>query len=128
MFDILFRSRVIHRFVPKNGPNLTCGRVFEHNFILKANLKNPEQGFFSSQTLLADETKMKSLASPVFNLKALEFGAFFACFHLFRYLKVVQLFQNCAETFRFQQAFKEKNRLKIALQVSKLASSPIVMA
>ena len=35
---------------------------------------------------------MKSLASPVFNLlKALEFGAFFACFHLFRYLKVVQL-------------------------------------
>ena len=28
---------------------------------------------------------MKSLASPVFNLKALEFGAFFACFRLFRY-------------------------------------------
>ena len=51
---------------------------------------------------------MKSLASPVFNLKALEFGAFFACFHLFRYLKVVQLFQNWAETFRFQQAFKQK--------------------
>ena len=43
------------------------------------------------------------------------------------HLKVVQLFQNCAETFRFQQAFKQKNRLKIALQVSKLASSPIVM-
>ena len=54
---------------------------------------------------------MKSLASPVFNLKALEFGAFFACFHLFRYLKVVQLFQNCAETFRFQQAFKQKKPL-----------------
>ena len=61
-------------------------------------------------------------------LKALEFGAFFAFFHLFRYLKVVQLFQNCAETFHFQQAFKQKkNRLQIALQVSKLASSPIVM-
>ena len=72
--------------------------------------------------------KMKSLASPVFNLKALEFGAIFACFHLFRYLKVVQLTQNCAETFRVQQALKQKkNRLKIALQVSKLASSPIVM-
>ena len=28
IFDICFRSRVIHRFVPKNGPNLTCGRVF----------------------------------------------------------------------------------------------------
>ena len=28
IFDIFFRSRVIDRFVPKNGPNLTCGRVF----------------------------------------------------------------------------------------------------
>ena len=45
IFDILFCSRVIHRFVPKNGPKLTCGRVFQHNFISKANLKNPEQGF-----------------------------------------------------------------------------------
>ena len=44
-FDILFRSKVIHRFVPKNGPKLTCGRVLQHNFISKANLKNPEQGF-----------------------------------------------------------------------------------
>ena len=51
---------------------------------------------------------MKYLASPVFNLEALEFGAFFACFHLFRYLKVVQPFQNCAETFPFQQALKQK--------------------
>ena len=33
-------------FVPKNWPKLTCGRVFQHNFISKANLKNPEQGFF----------------------------------------------------------------------------------
>ena len=45
IFDIFFHSRVIHRFVPKNRPSLTCGRVFQHNFILKANLKNPEQGF-----------------------------------------------------------------------------------
>ena len=45
IFDIFFRSRVIHRFVPKNGPNMTCGRVFQQNFILKANLKNPEQVF-----------------------------------------------------------------------------------
>ena len=28
IFDTFFRSRVIYRFVPKNGPNLTCGRVF----------------------------------------------------------------------------------------------------
>ena len=45
IFYILFRSRVIHRFVPKNGPKLTCGRVFQHNFISKANFKNAEQGF-----------------------------------------------------------------------------------
>ena len=54
------------------------------------------------------EIAIRMAASLLFNLKALEFGAFFACFHLFRYFKVVQLFQNCAETFRFQQAFKEK--------------------
>ena len=64
---------------------------------------------------------MKSLASPVFNLKGLEFGAFFAYFHLFWYLKIVQLCQNCADTFHFRQAFRPKNCLKIALQVSKLA-------
>ena len=39
IFDIFFRSKVIHRFVPKNGPKMTCGRVFQHNFFSKANLK-----------------------------------------------------------------------------------------
>ena len=67
-----------------------------------------------------------SLARPVFNLKAIEFGAFFAYFHLFRHLKVIQLFQKYAKTLYFQQAFRQKNRLKIALQVSKLGFSPIV--
>ena len=61
---------------------------------------------FSQQTLIAEETKRKSLAKSVFNLKAFEFGEFFACFHLFRYLKVVQLFQNCAKIFSFRQAFR----------------------
>ena len=45
IFDISFCSRVIHRFIPKNGPKLTCGRVFQHNFISKAKLKNSEQCF-----------------------------------------------------------------------------------
>ena len=45
IFDIFFLSKVIRRFVPKNGPKLTWGRVFQHNFISKANLKNPEQSF-----------------------------------------------------------------------------------
>ena len=45
ILDIFFRSKVIHRFVPKNGPKMTCGHVFQHNFISKANSKNPEQGF-----------------------------------------------------------------------------------
>ena len=33
----IFQSRIIYQFVPKNGPNLTCGRVFNHNFISKSN-------------------------------------------------------------------------------------------
>ena len=114
-------------FCTENVPKLTCGRVFQHNFISKANLKNPEQCFFSSQILLAEETKRVFLQRPVFNLKAIEFRAFFAFFHLFRHLKVIQLFQKYAKTVYFRQAFRQKkNRLKIALQVTKLGFSPIV--
>ena len=57
IFNILFCSRVIHRFVPKNGPNLTCGCVFQHNFISKANLKNPEQGFLVHRFYLLRKQK-----------------------------------------------------------------------
>ena len=49
-----------------------------------------------------------SLASPVFNLKAIEFGAFFAYFHFFRHLKGTQLFKKHAKTFCFRQAFRQK--------------------
>ena len=45
IFDIFFRSGVIHGFVPKNCQNFTCRRVLNHNFISKASLKNPEQHF-----------------------------------------------------------------------------------
>ena len=110
IFDIFFRSRVIHHFVPKNGPKLTRGRVFQRNFISKANLKNLEQLFFSSQIGLAGETKRMSLARPVFNLKAIKFGAFFAYFHLFRQLKVIQLFQKYAKTFYFSTSFQPKKK------------------
>ena len=57
IFDIFFRSRVIHRFVPKNGPKLTCRRVFQHNFISKANLKNPEQSFLVHRFYLLGKQK-----------------------------------------------------------------------
>ena len=53
--------------------------------------------------------------------------AFFAYFHLFRPLKVIQHFQKYAKTFYFRQAFRQKTRLKVVLQVSKLGFSPIVM-
>ena len=56
-FDIFFRSKVIHRFVPKNGPKMTCGRVFQHNFISKANSKNPEQGFLVHRFYLPRKQK-----------------------------------------------------------------------
>ena len=55
--DIFFRSKVIYRFVPKNGPKLTCGRVFQHYFISKENLKNPEQGFLVHRFYLLGKQK-----------------------------------------------------------------------
>ena len=57
IFDTVFRSEVIHRFVPKNVPKMTCGRVFQHNFISKANLKNPEQGFLVHRFYLLRKQK-----------------------------------------------------------------------
>ena len=83
IFDILFRSKVIHRFVPKNGPKLTCGRVFQHNFISKANLKKSRARFFSSQILLAGETKRMSLARLVFKLKSDRIWGIFCLFSPF---------------------------------------------
>ena len=46
IFDILFCSRVIHRLYRKVGQNWHAGVLIQHNFISKANLKNPEQSFF----------------------------------------------------------------------------------
>ena len=52
---------------------------------------------------LQRKTKRRHLARPVSNLKALEFKAFCACFHL----KVVQLLHNCADAFHFRHAFRQ---------------------
>ena len=49
-----------------------------------------------------------SLSRPVFNLKAIEFGAFFAYFHLFRHLKVIQILQKYAKTFIFDKLSDKK--------------------
>ena len=57
IFDIFSCSKVIHRFVPKNGPKMTCERVFQHNFISNANLKNPEQGFLVHRFYLLGKQK-----------------------------------------------------------------------
>ena len=65
----------------------------------KSEFKKSRARFFSSQILLAEETKRMSLARPAFNLKAIEFGAFFAYFHRFRHLK------KYAKTFYF---FRQK--------------------
>ena len=69
IFDIVSRSRVIHRFVPKNGPKLTGGRIFQHNFISKSNLKNPEQGFLVHRFYLRRQQK-ESLWQGRFQLKS----------------------------------------------------------
>ena len=78
-------------FCTEKWAKIDMRACFQHNFISKANLKKSRAKFFRSQILLAGETKRMSLARPVFNLKAMEFGAFFAYFHLFRHLKVIQL-------------------------------------
>ena len=83
IFDIFFRSKVIHRFVPKNGPKMTCGRVFQHNFISKANLKNPEQGFLVHRFLLAEETKKIVSGKAGFQLKSDRIWVIFRLFSPF---------------------------------------------
>ena len=108
IFDILFGSRVIHRFAPKNGPKLTCGRIFQHNFISKANLKISRARFFSSQIILVEETRRVSLARLVFNLKAIEFRAFFASFTFLGTLKWYNFSKYMPKQFFFRQAFRQK--------------------
>ena len=99
IFDIFFGS--------EKWAKMTCGCVFQHKFIYKSKFKKSRARFFSSQILLAEETKRLSLARPVFNLKAIEFGSFFAYFHLFRHLKVIQPLQKYAKT-SFQTKKKKK--------------------
>ena len=60
IFDIFFRSRVIHHFVAKKGQNLKCPRVLNRNFISKTNLKKSRARLFTPQTLLAENTRRKS--------------------------------------------------------------------
>ena len=110
IFDIWFLSRVIHRFVPKNGPKIDMRACFSTKLYFKSEFKNPEQGFLVHRFYLLRKQKRMSLARPVFNLKAIEFGALLAYFHLFRHLKVIQLFQKNAKTFYFWQAFKHKKK------------------
>ena len=83
---------VLYRKSAKNDMRV-CSST---ELFFKSEFKNSRARFFSSQILLAEEIKRLSLARPVFNLKAMEFGAFFAYFHLFRHLKVIQPFQKYA--------------------------------
>ena len=92
--------------------------------------KKSRARFSSSQILLAEETKSRSLARLVFNLKAIEFVSdIFRLFSPSRHLKVIQLSKNMPKHYQyiFDKLSDKKNRLKIALQVSKLGFSPIVM-
>ena len=98
-----------------DSQKLTCRQVLNHTFISKANLKKSRARFFSPQTLLAEEAKRKFLACPVFNLKALEFGAFFAYFTVFGTVEWYDFFQNRAKTFDFEKLSDKKKHLNMAL-------------
>ena len=85
---------------------------FSTYLYFKSEFKKSRARFFSSHILLAEETKRMPLARPVFNLKAIEFGAFFAYFHLFRNLKRIQLFQKYAKTFYFDKLSDKKKTVR----------------
>ena len=82
IFDILFCSRVIHRFALKNGSKLTCRLFFQHNFISKANLKNPEQGFLVQRFYLPRKQKKVS-GEAGFQLKSDRIWGIFRLFSPF---------------------------------------------
>ena len=105
-FDNIFRSKVIHLLYRKMGQNWLAGVFFNIPFF-NSDFKNSEQGFFP-QILLAEETKTVYLAKPIFNLKAIEFAAFFAYFHLFRHLIGTQIFQSMAKHLIFNKLSDKK--------------------
>ena len=82
ILDICFRSKVIRRLVPKNGPKMTCGRVFQHNFISKANLKNPEQSYLVDRFYLLRKQKIVS-GKAGFQLKSDRIWVIFRLFSPF---------------------------------------------
>ena len=81
--------------------------------------------FFGSLALVLQKSLTRNKELTRFTLKAFDFKAFFANFHLCT--RYIQRFQNCTKTVSFLQDFRQKSRLKIALQVSKIAFSLIVM-
>ena len=67
-FDILFRLKVIHRFVPKKWAKIDMRACFSTLLYFESEIKISRAMFFSSQILLSEETKRMSLARPVFDL------------------------------------------------------------
>ena len=108
IFDIFFSFKSYSPFCTEKWAKNDMRACFSTQLYFKSEFKKSRASFFSSQILLAEETKRLSLARPVFNLKAIEFRSFFAYFHLFRHLKVIQPFQKYAKTFYFRQAFRQK--------------------
>ena len=107
IFDIFFLFKNLFTVLYwKMGQKWHAG-AFLNKTLFQKRIKKIQSKVLSSQVLLAEETKRLSVVRPVFNLKAIEFGSFFAHFHLFRHLKVIQTFQKNAKTFYFRQAFRQ---------------------
>ena len=119
-----FYSHVVLDVLPFQGAwggkELPAGVFFTITLFQKRILKI-QSSFFSPRTLLADKTKRKFLARPVFNLKTIDLGAFFNYFHLLSTLKWYN-FPKLRQSVSFLTSCQtKKNRLKIPLQVSNLA-------
>ena len=56
-FSYLFSFQSYSPFCTEKWAKMTCWRVFQHDFISKANLKNPEQGFLVHRFYLLRKQK-----------------------------------------------------------------------
>ena len=109
IFDIFFRSKVIHRFVPKNGPKMTCGRVFQHNFISKANLR----GAWSDR----DTNDIFAHCSLIFYFLDFKFSNFICLFELHPLI-----------WFFFKKSFRKKKSIRKTTQNALAPSIFIILS
>ena len=96
---------------PGAGQGSTSSISLRIRLYFKCELKDSRAIFFSSQTLLADQTRRKPLERLVFNFRAIECLGCFTSFHLFRYLNRYTFSKIVPKHFLFRYTFREKKSI-----------------